>query len=94
MDENTEELSNKIWQEVSAVIGHPNIPRPPYRVIKEKRATICQNPTQISLRPDSITKWQNVYLAGDWTNTGLPATIEGAIQSGQTAADKLSKSLS
>jgi monoamine oxidase len=32
------------------------------------------------------TRWSNLFLAGDWTQTGLPATIEGALRSGETAA--------
>ena len=93
IDKDAEKLSDHIWQEVASVIGRPDIPHPPHRVIKEKRATICQTPAQIALRPDSVTRWKNLYLAGDWTNTGLPATIEGADQSGQAAADNLLNSL-
>ena len=93
IDKDAEKLSDHIWQEVASVIGRPDIPQPPHRVIKEKRATICQTPAQIALRPDSVTRWKNLYLAGDWTNTGLPATIEGAIQSGRTAAENLINSL-
>lgn len=93
MDKDEKELSDLIWQEVASVIGRPNTPCPPHRVIKEKRATICQTPAQIALRPDSVTRWKNLYLAGDWTNTGLPATIEGAVQSGRTAAENLINSL-
>ncbi len=42
-----------------------------------------------ALRPGTRTRWPNLMLAGDWTATGLPATIEGAIRSGQKAADLL-----
>ena len=80
--------------EVASAIGRPDISRPPYRLIKEKRAPICQTPEQISLRPDSLTRWKNLFLAGDWTNTGLPATIEGAVKSGQVAAKNLVNSFS
>jgi uncharacterized protein with NAD-binding domain and iron-sulfur cluster len=38
-------------------------------------------------RPGSETQWKNLFLAGDWTATGLPATIEGAIRSGNRAAE-------
>ena len=40
-------------------------------------------------RPAVRTRWTNLVLAGDWITTGLPATIEGAIRSGQLAADVL-----
>ena len=93
MEKDTDELSDQIWQEVAFAIGRPNIPRPPHRLIKEKRATICQTPAQLALRPDSVTRWKNLYLAGDWTNTGIPATIEGAVKSGQVAAKNLLNSL-
>jgi len=58
-----------------------------YKIIKEKRATIAQTPLSLTLRPETSTALKNFILAGDWTNTGLPATIEGAIQSGITAVD-------
>ncbi|MCE1189230.1 MAG: hydroxysqualene dehydroxylase HpnE [Ignavibacteria bacterium] len=59
------------------------------RVIKEKRATFIPSPAQLSVRPSCITELPHVFLAGDWTNTGLPATIEGAILSGYTAAQEI-----
>ncbi|MBS4028157.1 MAG: hydroxysqualene dehydroxylase HpnE [Ignavibacteriales bacterium] len=51
-------------------------------IIKEKRATFSASPTLEAYRPNSKTKTENLFLAGDWINTGLPATIEGAIESG------------
>ena len=58
---------------------------PDWRVIKERRATIAQTPKQIKNRPNSSTIWNNLFLAGDWTDTNLPATIEGGIYSGLKA---------
>ena len=89
VDHSAEELAMKIWLEVVRIIKQKEKPLPPYRVLKERRATIAQTPTQDALRPDSATKWENLHLAGDWTNTGLPATIEGAVQSGQIAAETI-----
>jgi predicted NAD/FAD-dependent oxidoreductase len=60
-----------------------------YKVIKEKRATISQTPESIRLRPTSKTPLKNFYLAGDWIDTGLPATIEGAVLSGRLAVEAL-----
>ena len=54
--------------------------------MRERRATIATDPQQDALRPDALTAWTNVALAGDWTATGLPPTIESAIRSGERAA--------
>jgi uncharacterized protein with NAD-binding domain and iron-sulfur cluster len=56
-------------------------------VIKEKRATFSPQPKVVSLRPSTRTPYDNLFLAGDWTDTGLPATIEGAVRSGRAAAE-------
>jgi squalene-associated FAD-dependent desaturase len=56
-------------------------------VIREKRATISCAPDVEPLRPGSITPLPNLFIAGDWTGTGYPATIEGAVMSGQHCAD-------
>jgi uncharacterized protein with NAD-binding domain and iron-sulfur cluster len=61
-------------------------PMPPVRVVKERRATFAADATQERRRPPARTRLANLVLAGDWTATGLPATIEGAIRSGRTAA--------
>ena len=59
---------------------------PPFRIVKEKRATFAATPEQDAKRPSARTSWSNVFLAGDWVQTGLPATIEGAVRSGYEAA--------
>ncbi len=56
-------------------------------VIKEKRATFSPAPGLEAMRPFPETTFSNLFLAGDWTNTGLPATIEGAVLSGRKAAE-------
>jgi uncharacterized protein with NAD-binding domain and iron-sulfur cluster len=55
-------------------------------VVKEKHATISCTPEAERLRPGAETPLDNLFLAGDWTATGLPPTIEGAVQSGDRAA--------
>jgi squalene synthase HpnD len=55
-------------------------------VYKARSATFAATPETEPLRPETTTEWSNFWLAGDWTNTGLPATIEGAIVSGNRAA--------
>jgi uncharacterized protein with NAD-binding domain and iron-sulfur cluster len=62
-------------------------------LVRERRATFAATPEQNALRPGPETPWHNVYLAGDWTATDLPATIEGAVRSGYRAADMVSRAL-
>jgi squalene-associated FAD-dependent desaturase len=85
------EISEIIWKEVAKIIGDENRECPVYRIIREKRATFSQTSDENCLRPDSRTKWKNLFLAGDWTNTGLPATIESAVISGQKVAEIVHK---
>jgi squalene-associated FAD-dependent desaturase len=86
IDAPREELANKIWSEVASLTGLPAAP-PPWQIVRERRATFAATPAQDAIRPGAVTKWRNLVLAGDWTDTGLPATIEGAIRSGNRAAD-------
>ena len=83
-----EALANKIWHEVAQMIGS-NAPMPAWQIVRERRATFAAVPAQNARRPATATQWNNLMLAGDWTATGLPATIEGAIRSGNRAADLL-----
>jgi len=56
-------------------------------VIREKHATFSCTPEVDAARPGPGTPFRNLFLGGDWTATGLPATIEGAIASGERCAD-------
>lgn len=85
MDAPREDLARTIWGEVAALSGLPE-ELPPWQIVKEKRATFAATPEQDRRRPPAKTRWTNLVLAGDWTQTGLPATIEGTIRSGYTAA--------
>ena len=60
-----------------------------YKVIREKRATFIPEPSVLNNRPSVKTKIKNLFLAGDWTDTGLPATIESAVKSGKMAANSI-----
>lgn len=80
------ELAAKIWHEVAAITGLPN-ELPPWQIVRERRATFAATPEENAKRPGPVTKWRNLILAGDWTATGLPATIEGAVRSGHRAAE-------
>ncbi|MBN9086569.1 MAG: FAD-dependent oxidoreductase [Reyranella sp.] len=85
IDTDTQALADLLWQDVAAVHDLPRT-TPPCRIVKEKRATFAATPAQEVRRPASATRWSNLFLAGDWTATGLPATIEGALRSGERAA--------
>jgi uncharacterized protein with NAD-binding domain and iron-sulfur cluster len=58
-------------------------------VIKEVHATYSPRPGIDQYRPKPETAWPRVFLAGDWTATGWPATMEGAVRSGYLAAEAL-----
>ncbi|MFM0073412.1 hydroxysqualene dehydroxylase HpnE [Paraburkholderia sediminicola] len=89
LDTPHEALAKTVWAEVAQAANLPAEPMPAWQVVVEKRATFAALPDQEMLRPGTRTRWNNLMLAGDWTATGLPATIEGAIRSGQKAADTL-----
>ncbi len=80
------EIANQLWSEITKILGRNMGRLPPWRVIKERRATIAQTPAVLANRPGATTALNNLFIAGDWTNTGLPATIEGSILSGLRAA--------
>jgi squalene-associated FAD-dependent desaturase len=85
IDRPRDELAAGIWLEAAALTGLAR-DLPPWQIVKEKRATFAATPAQNAKRPDTRTRWVNVVLAGDWIQTGLPATIEGAVRSGYKAA--------
>ena len=83
-------LAKTIWSEVAAATGLP-ADLPPWQIVRERRATFAATPEQDAKRPGAATRWRNLVLAGDWTDTGLPATIEGAIRSGNRAAEVIAR---
>ncbi|MDX2144659.1 MAG: hydroxysqualene dehydroxylase HpnE [Rhodospirillaceae bacterium] len=86
LDPESEQIAAALWAEVAPVIGQVGTPLPPHRIIKERRATLRHTPAVEALRPGPRTKLANVFLAGDWTATGLPCTLESAATSGLAAA--------
>jgi hydroxysqualene dehydroxylase len=91
VDESARAIAEAVWPNVVDALGLNAALKgtmPPYRVVKEKRATFAATAEQDARRPQAQTNFaKNLALAGDWVDTGLPATIEGAIRSGRSAAD-------
>ncbi|HEY5237838.1 MAG TPA: hydroxysqualene dehydroxylase HpnE [Rhizomicrobium sp.] len=85
VDMEREKLAHLLWADVARVLELPSA-LPPWQIVKEKRATFAATPEQAAKRPQTATQWPNLFVAGDWTDTGLPATIEGAVRSGFKAA--------
>lgn len=90
-------IAARLWPDVAAALGlcgladrggpvDRTMAMPAWQIVKEKRATFLQTPEAVARRPGPRTTCTNLTLAGDWTDTGLPATMEGAIRSGRTAA--------
>ena len=83
-----ETLVQTLWSDVQRATGLEGA-MPPWQIIREKRATFAATPEEDARRPGTRTRLSNLVLAGDWTATGLPATIEGSIRSGNRAAAAL-----
>lgn len=90
MAEPREALAARLWADVARAL-RLGADLPPWQVVKEKRATFAATASQQARRPGPRTAYDNLVLAGDWTDTGLPATIEGALRSGFRAADLLQR---
>ncbi|GJD92096.1 Hydroxysqualene dehydroxylase [Methylobacterium hispanicum] len=88
LDVPREDLAREIWGEI-AQLGNLARELPSWQIVKEKRATFAATPAEAARRARAETAYDNLVLAGDWTATGLPSTIEGAIRSGRTAARAL-----
>jgi hydroxysqualene dehydroxylase len=84
-----EELRGLLWRDVARAFRLMPEPVPPARIVKERRASFRATPAQLRRRPATATRWSNLHLAGDYVDTDLPATIEGAIRSGFAAAAHL-----
>ena len=90
--EPAEAIARKTWNDVAVALGLERDVLPTYRILKERRATFAQTPEEMRRRPSVHARrdaFANVYLAGDWVDTGLPATIEGAVRSGYMAASAI-----
>lgn len=87
-DLDADALAATVWAEARKVLPKSVAAVPPtWHRIVEKRATSAATPEAFRLRPKTLTAHPNLFLAGDWTDTGLPSTIECAVRSGIKAAD-------
>lgn len=85
LDTDPATLAAEVWSDLRRGFGLPRT-MPPHRIVREKRATFAATPAQLARRPEPMTRLINLVLAGDYTATSLPSTIEGAIRSGERAA--------
>ncbi|MFN0023482.1 MAG: hydroxysqualene dehydroxylase HpnE [Parvularculaceae bacterium] len=81
-----EKAAASMWRETQIALDLGDTPFEAVRVIRERRATPDQSPASVEKRLKPATRWSNLALAGDHTDTGVPATIEGSIRSGDRAA--------
>lgn len=81
-----DELLAIALEDLRAIYGARLSPPTAFLAIREKRATFSSSPATEPLRPGPRTPLRNLFLAGDWTATGYPATIEGAILSAERSS--------
>ena len=87
MELDNDDLGSRVAAELAQ--RFPHWPKPlGHRVIREKRATFSATPAADALRPAFDTPIRGLRLAGDYTDTGLPATLEGAVRSGLQCASR------
>jgi hypothetical protein len=84
----SDDIAERFWAETVRALDLDPIPaeRPTIRIVKERRATFAQTPEALGRRAPARSRWANLALAGDWTDTGFPATLESAVRSGRAAA--------
>ena len=86
-DKSREDIFELVSNELSEIFSIKQSDITNYKIIKEKRATFIPSINVLDIRPNCETNIKNLFLAGDWTNTGLPSTIESAAKSGRIAAE-------
>ncbi len=89
VDEKKEKIFEIVKEELYKYLNIKESSIKQYSVIKEKRATFVPSPVIINKRPSTRTGINNFFLAGDWTSTSLPSTIESAVLSGKLAAEEI-----
>ena len=87
VDQSNEEILDLVMNDLCAMIPAARTAKISKAIVlKEKQATMAPEPRSYELRPTAATPIANLFLAGDWIQTGLPATIESAVVSGRAAA--------
>lgn len=89
ISKNKDELFEMIFIELNKYLGINREEIVTFKIIKEKRATFIPFNESLKNRPFQKTKFRNLIIVGDWTNTGLPATIEGAVVSASRGIEKI-----
>lgn len=90
VNKENEEIFEEISKEISRFFPDFNSNNIKYyRILKEKRATIKSDNRNLSIRKNLSSNFNNVFIAGDWTNINLPATIESAVLSGKSILQKI-----
>ncbi len=89
VEADSDAISEMLWNDLRRALDLRGAPVAA-RIVKEKRATLLHTPETESRRP-ATRLGDNLFLAGDWTATGLPCTIEGAIRSGRAAATEAAR---
>lgn len=89
MEQSKDEIYSKVSIELKRFAGITENQITDFQVIKEKRATFIPSESINNLRPSVRTGLDNLFVAGDWTDTGLPSTIESAVKSGRMAAEAI-----
>ncbi|MBD3410335.1 MAG: hypothetical protein GF419_09040, partial [Ignavibacteriales bacterium] len=92
-DADADEIATAQLEELRRAFGADPEAVKGYRIIKDRRATFSPDAETLAKRPPTETRLGNVFLAGDWIDTGIPATIEGAALSGERAATLLLRRL-
>lgn len=91
IDKSKEELFELISTELEKFIRIKKEDILNYQIIKEKRSTFVPSNEILGKRPNAKTNIKNLYLAGDWIETGLPSTIESAVKSGKIVSEIIPK---